>query len=108
MGAPNVVRGGSHSGNVNAVDLARKGLLDVLSSDYVPSSLLHAAFLLTEQAGFSVPDAVATVTANPARFARLPDGGEIAASKRADFCRVRTTGGIPTVVAVWREGRRVV
>jgi alpha-D-ribose 1-methylphosphonate 5-triphosphate diphosphatase len=108
MGAPNVVRGGSHSGNVGAVELARKGLLDVLSSDYVPSSLLHGAFMLTEQAGFSVPDAIATVTANPARLARLNDRGEIAAGKRGDFCRVRIGEGVPTVLAVWREGRRVV
>ena len=54
MGAPNVVRGGSHSGNVAAVELARRGLLDVLSSDYVPASLLMAAFRLTSDAGFSV------------------------------------------------------
>ena len=46
MGAPNVVRGGSHSGNIAAVDLAREGLLDILSSDYIPSSLLMAALKL--------------------------------------------------------------
>jgi len=80
----------------------------VLSSDYVPASLLHAAFLLIEQAQFSVTDAVATVTANPARLAGLHDRGEIAPEKRADFCRVRLTGGIPTVLSVWREGRRIV
>ncbi len=44
MGAPNLVRGGSHTGNVSAQDLAREGLLDILSSDYVPSSLLWGAF----------------------------------------------------------------
>ncbi|HEV7801342.1 MAG TPA: alpha-D-ribose 1-methylphosphonate 5-triphosphate diphosphatase [Burkholderiales bacterium] len=108
MGAPNVVRGGSHSGNVGAVELACKGLLDVLSSDYVPSSLLHAAFMLTGQAGFSVPDAIATVRSNPARLAHLIDRGEIACGKRADLCRVRLTSDGPTVLAVWREGRRVV
>ena len=46
MGAPNVVRGGSHSGNIAAVDLAREGLLDILSSDYIPSSLLMGALQL--------------------------------------------------------------
>lgn len=106
MGAPNVVRGGSHSGNVDAVELARDRLLDVLSSDYVPSSLLHAAFMLTECAGFSVPEAIATVSLNPARLAGLDDRGEIAPGRRADFCRVRLTSGMPTVIAVWREGRR--
>jgi alpha-D-ribose 1-methylphosphonate 5-triphosphate diphosphatase len=49
MGAPNVVRGGSHSGNIAAIDLAREGLLDILSSDYVPSSLLMAALQLPQQ-----------------------------------------------------------
>jgi len=107
MGAPNVVRGGSHSGNVGAVVLAHEKLLDVLSSDYVPASLMHAAFMLTGQAGFSVPEAIATVTANPARLALLHDRGEIACGKRADFSRVRLVSGVPAVRAVWREGRRV-
>jgi alpha-D-ribose 1-methylphosphonate 5-triphosphate diphosphatase len=107
MGAPNVVRGGSHSGNVGAVGLARQRLLDVLSSDYVPASLLHAAFLLVEHAGFSVSEAIATVTLNPARLAGFNDRGEIAPGKRADFCRVRMTADVPAVLAVWREGRRV-
>jgi alpha-D-ribose 1-methylphosphonate 5-triphosphate diphosphatase len=49
MGAPNVVRGGSHSGNIAAVDLAREGLLDILSSDYIPSSLLMGALQLPRQ-----------------------------------------------------------
>lgn len=108
MGAPNVVRGGSHSGNVSALELARAGLLDVLSSDYVPASLLHAAFLLVEHAGFSVPAAVAIISANPARLARLEDRGEIACGKRADFARVRVREGIPAVLAVWNAGRRIV
>lgn len=107
-GAPNIVRGGSHSGNVAALDLARAGLLDSLSSDYVPSSLLHASFLLAGQAGFSLPQAIATVSANPARLAGLKDRGEIAPGKRADFFRVRLVGGVPSVLAVWRAGQRVV
>lgn len=107
MGAPNMVRGGSHSGNVSAAELARAGLLDAFSSDYVPASLLHAAFLLTDQAGFSVPAAIATVSANPARLACLEDRGEIAGGKRADFCRVRIIRGLPKVMATWRGGQRV-
>jgi len=86
MGAPNVVRGGSHSGNVAAAELARLGLLDALSSDYVPASLLYAAFLLRDQAGWSLPEAVATVTKNPARMAKLDDRGEIAPGLRATWC----------------------
>lgn len=108
MGAPNVVRGGSHSGNVAAVELARLGLLDALSSDYVPASLLLAAFRLTEDAGFSIPQAIATVSLNPARAASLQDRGAIAPGLRADLVQVRLVGRQPVVRAVWREGRRVV
>ena len=107
MGAPNVVRGGSHSGNVSALELADKGLVDGLSSDYAPFSLLHAALLLHEKAGLSVPDAVATVTATPARLAQLNDRGTIADGLRADLVQVHLHQGVPVVRAVWREGRRV-
>lgn len=107
MGAPNVVRGGSHSGNVAAAELARLGLLDVLSSDYVPSSLMMAAFRLTRDADFSVPQALAAVSRNPARAVGLADRGEIAIGLRADLARVKWTKEGPVVRAVWREGRRV-
>lgn len=106
MGAPNVVRGGSHSGNVSASELARADLLDVLSSDYVPASLLHAAFLLQRE-GFDIPKAVATVTRNPARMVGLTDRGEITAGLRADYLRVRVVEGVPIVMASWRGGRRI-
>lgn len=107
MGAPNVVRGGSHSGNISAAALARDGLLDVLSSDYVPASLLSAAFMLMEHCGFSVAQAVATISRNPARCVGLMDRGEIATEKRADFSRVRVVHGGASVIAVWRGGKRV-
>lgn len=108
MGAPNVVRGGSHNGNISATELAREGVLDVLSSDYVPFALLLAGFLLPERVqGISLPDAIRTVTANPARAAKLDDRGEIAIGKRADLVRVRQVAGTPVVRSVWREGQRV-
>ncbi|TJZ64366.1 alpha-D-ribose 1-methylphosphonate 5-triphosphate diphosphatase [Chitiniphilus eburneus] len=107
MGAPNVVRGGSHSGNVSAASLARAGLLDVLSSDYVPASLLHAAFMLVDEAGWTLPQAMATVTRNPARLVGMDDRGEIAPELRGDVIRVRSTPQTPLVRAVWCGGRRV-
>ncbi|MCF8198167.1 MAG: alpha-D-ribose 1-methylphosphonate 5-triphosphate diphosphatase [Sulfuritalea sp.] len=106
MGAPNIVRGGSHSGNIAAGELARHDLLDALSSDYVPASLLFAAFRLHEQEGWSLPEAVATVSRNPARMAGLDDRGEIAIGLRADFVRVRESGHIPHPMMVWLNGRR--
>ena len=108
MGAPNVVRGGSHTGNVSATDLVRAGLLDILSSDYVPFALLQAAFLLPQRVdGLALPAALATVTRNPARAAKLDDRGEIAIGRRADLVRVRVIGDRPIVRSVWREGSRV-
>jgi alpha-D-ribose 1-methylphosphonate 5-triphosphate diphosphatase len=108
MGAPNVVRGGSHSGNIAAVDLAREGLLDILSSDYVPSSLLMGALQLPRHVpAIDLAAAVRTVTKAPAEAVGLHDRGEIAAGKRADVIRVHVAGDVPVVRAVWREGRRV-
>jgi alpha-D-ribose 1-methylphosphonate 5-triphosphate diphosphatase len=108
MGAPNVVRGGSHSGNIAAVDLAREGLLDILSSDYIPSSLLMAALQLPRHVpAIDLASAVRTVTKTPAEAVGLADRGEIAAGKRADLIRVHVARDIPVVRSVWREGRRV-
>jgi len=108
MGAPNIVRRGSHSGNIAAADLAREGCLDVLSSDYVPAALIHAAFLLPSLAdNVSLPDAIRMVSATPAKAAHLSDRGEIALGKRADLVRVRPHGEMPVVKGVWRQGHRV-
>lgn len=113
MGGPNVVRGGSHSGNVAAAELARHGLLDILSSDYVPGSLLSGVMRLVDEDLLTLPQAVATVTRNPARATGLDDRGEIAPGQRADLVQMRLVelpGGARHAVvrAVWREGQRVI
>lgn len=108
MGAPNVVRGGSHSGNVGAQTLAEAGVLDVLSSDYVPTSLLMGAFALRDiKAVGGLSGAIRLVTKNPAEAAGLTDRGEIAQGKRTDILRVSMSGEQPIVREAWREGRRV-
>jgi len=107
MGAPNIVRGGSHSGNVSAVDLAKRDFLDALSSDYVPSSLMQAVFQLNAREGIALPGAVAMVSSTPAAMVGLDDRGVIAPGKRADFTRVRLVDDLPVVLGVWREGRRI-
>lgn len=107
MGGPNLVQGGSHSGNVSAAELARQDLLDVVSSDYVPSSLLASAFLLRDRVGWSLPKAVATVTRNPALAIGLADRGEIATGRRADILRVRMgRSGMPVVCGTLCQGER--
>ncbi|MBN9314818.1 MAG: alpha-D-ribose 1-methylphosphonate 5-triphosphate diphosphatase [Devosia sp.] len=108
MGAPNVVRGKSHNGNISAAELAKAGVLDVLSSDYVPFALMYATFLLPERAdNITLPQAVQMVSKRPAEAAHLNDRGEIAVGKRADLVRVRRTDPVPVVRGVWRQGKRV-
>lgn len=105
MGGPNMVKGGSHSGNVSAAELAQLDLLDIFSSDYVPASLLMSAFMLSQLAHWSLPKAVRTVTCNPARSIHLQDRGEIAVGLRADLLRVRMNrAGMPTVRETWFNG----
>ena len=106
MGAPNLIRGGSHSGNVAAEELARAGLLDIISSDYVPSALLLSAFRLA-QVWDDVPRAIATVTSNPARAVRLQDRGSLQTGMRGDVVRVRALGNTPLIRGVWSQGRQV-
>jgi alpha-D-ribose 1-methylphosphonate 5-triphosphate diphosphatase len=109
MGAPNIVRGGSHSGNVAAHHLASLGLLDILSSDYYPASLLDAVFRIANDQGnvFSLAQAVKLVTRNPANALGLKDRGEIAEGKRADLVLARAHGDHYFVQNVWRQGIQV-
>jgi alpha-D-ribose 1-methylphosphonate 5-triphosphate diphosphatase len=106
MGAPNLIRGGSHSGNVAAEDLAKQGLLDIVSSDYVPSALLLSAFHLA-QVWDDLPRAIATVTRNPAKAARLADRGALALGLRGDVLRVRVVEGTPLLRGVWSRGQQI-
>jgi len=104
-GAPNIVRGGSHSGNVAAADLLETGAVDAFASDYVPNSLVEAAFHCAQHIG--LPEAVALVTERPARMAGVSDRGRLEPGQRADLVRVRVHDGLPIVRQVWRSGERV-
>ena len=106
MGAPNLIRGGSHSGNVSATELAEAGLLDIISSDYVPAALLLSAYRLGD-IWQDLPRAIATVTANPAEAAGLQDRGRIEQGLRGDVLRLSVTGGTPRLRGVWSRGMRV-
>jgi len=106
-GAPNIVRGGSHSGNVRVADLVDVGAVDAFASDYVPPSLIEAAFQCARDSAITVPDAVALITDHPARMTHLSDRGRIETGLRADLVRVRVHDGLPVVRQVWRAGERV-
>ena len=108
MGAPNLVRGGSHSGNVATAGWRVAGALDVLSSDYVPASLLMGAFELERRIeGLGLAAALATVTLQPARATGLDDRGRISTGLRADLIRIHVAEDLPVVREVYRDGRRV-
>jgi alpha-D-ribose 1-methylphosphonate 5-triphosphate diphosphatase len=104
-GAPNIVRGGSHSGNVAVAELIAASAVDTLASDYVPASLVEAAFMAAERLG--LPRAIAMITATPASMAGLADRGTLAPGLRADLVRVRMHEGLPVVREAWRAGLRV-
>jgi alpha-D-ribose 1-methylphosphonate 5-triphosphate diphosphatase len=106
-GAPNIVRGGSHSGNVAAADLLRAGAVDAFASDYVPASLLEAAIMATSIGEITLSQAIALITERPAQMGGLPDRGRIAVGLSADLVRVRLHEGMPIVRGVWRRGERV-
>ncbi len=104
-GAPNIVRGGSHSGNVAVADLVAAEAVDAFASDYVPASMVEAAFHCARS--ISLPEAVALIAERPARMVGLDDRGQIAPGQRADLVRVRLHGALPVVRQVWRAGERV-
>jgi alpha-D-ribose 1-methylphosphonate 5-triphosphate diphosphatase len=105
-GAPNLVRGGSHSGNVAVAELVSRGLVDAFASDYVPPALLEAAWRAA--ATLTLPRAIGMVTERPARMVGLDDRGRLAPGLRADLAQVRPFGETPVVRRVWRGGERVI
>ena len=106
MGGPNIIRGESHYSNVSALDLAKRGLLDIVSSDYVPSSLLLAAFRLDEM-WQDLPRAIRCISQAPAQAAGLKDRGAISKGNRADLVRLRSSASTHAVISVWVNGQRV-
>lgn len=108
MGAPNIVRGKSHNGNASARDFAKEGVLDIVSSDYVPASLLHACLTLEENIeSISLPQAISMVTRIPAQKVGLDDRGVLASGKQADIVLFNRQENAPIVQQVWRKGERV-
>jgi alpha-D-ribose 1-methylphosphonate 5-triphosphate diphosphatase len=102
LGAPNVMRGGSHSGNVSAEELVRKNLVTCLASDYQPATLLAAAFLLAERGACSLSAAVGLITEGPARMLGLHDRGRIEVGRRGDLVLCDFDGTWPSVRQTWR------
>jgi alpha-D-ribose 1-methylphosphonate 5-triphosphate diphosphatase len=107
LGAPNVMRGGSQSGNMRAIDAIHAGVADCLCADYAPTTMLAAVVAMHERDGVALHDAARLVTLGPARAAGLNDRGEIAVGKRADLASIGRPGGQATVTGTWVAGRQV-
>lgn len=107
LGAPNVLRGGSQSGSMRAIDGIRAGVTRCLCSDYQPSTLMAAVFTVLEQSDLTMPQAAALVTCNPAQAAGLADRGRIQVGLRADLTAVGRQGRLPQPSHVWSAGRLV-
>ncbi|MDR3173858.1 MAG: alpha-D-ribose 1-methylphosphonate 5-triphosphate diphosphatase [Treponema sp.] len=106
MGAPNVLLGGSHSGNLSALEAIREGCVDILCSDYYPASLLHATFTLEERGIVSLTEAVRMLSLNPAKAMGITaDYGSVEAGKKADILIVRKLHGRPVVYRCFIDGR---
>lgn len=103
VGAPNVVRGASHTGNVSARELVEEGVVDALASDYVPASMLAAVDVLVREGLATLPRAVELVTSGPARAAGLVDRGALVPGTRADLVLARRRGAWLSVVATLRS-----
>ncbi|MFZ5738727.1 MAG: alpha-D-ribose 1-methylphosphonate 5-triphosphate diphosphatase [Pseudomonadota bacterium] len=108
FGAPNVVRGGSHTGWTRAADMVAKGLCSVLASDYYYPAPLLAAFRLVHDGILPLEQAWKLISENPARAAGLGERGTIATGQRADVLLVDDRVALrPRIVAVIAGGRLV-
>lgn len=103
MGAPNVVRGGSQSGNIAAKELVKEGVCDYLCSDYHPPSMLISPYRLQEDTGLSLEDGFAMISSTPARLAGLDDRGKICEGYIADIA-VIDESTFPKVVMTFKKG----
>ena len=108
MGSPNLILGGSHSGNVSAMELIEHGLVDVISSDYVPQSLVQAMFLIADQQSLPLHQVMQLFTLNPAKAIGLDrDRGSLEVGKRADFITLHHDGVAPRLTGVFSKGDRI-
>ena len=106
MGAPNALRGGSHSGNLSALEGIKAGVVDVLAADYYPAALLQAVFKIARENILPLQEAVKLITENAAKSAKLPDRGRLEVGLRADLVLLEESEH-PRVRATFRQGRAV-
>ena len=108
-GAPNVLLGGSHSGNLSAEEAIRNGVIDILCSDYYPAAMLHAIFSLTEKQGQKLAEMIKLVTLNPAKAVKMEQEiGSIREGKKADLLIIeKLADGFPVITGVFVDGKLI-
>ncbi len=108
MGAPNVVLGGSHSGNISAMELVELDLVDIISSDYVPRSLLQSVFIISKTANKPLYEVIKYITLYPAKAINLGNQiGSLEVGKKADFITIHDDGVVPRIIEVYKHSLRV-
>lgn len=105
-GAPNILLGGSHSGNMSAAEAILNGCADILCSDYYPQAMLHSVFIMYHKYGISLPEMVNKVSLNPAKATRIDkEYGSLEKGKKADILIVDELDGYPVITHVLVDGR---
>lgn len=106
VGAPNILLGGSHSGNMSAADAILNDCGDILCSDYYPQAMLHSIFIMHHKHGVSLPEMVNKVSLNPAKATRIDkEYGSLEKGKKADVLIVDEIDGYPVITHVLVDGR---
>lgn len=105
MGAPNVLRGASHSGNLSAIDAIAAGVVDMLAADYHPAALLQAAYTLAARGVLPLHAAVKLISQNVAEALGLQERGVVAERHYADLAFVEEGPPRPRVRGAMRNGR---
>ncbi len=104
-GAPNILLGGSHSGNLSAKDAILEDSIDILCSDYYPAALLSSIFIMHQKHGVSLPDMVNKVSLNPAKAVKIDaQYGSIAIGKKADLLIVELLDNYPVITHTLVDG----
>ncbi|WP_342388851.1 phosphonate metabolism protein PhnM [Salinicoccus bachuensis] len=104
-GAPNIMLGGSHSGNLNAADAIREGCISILCSDYYPAAMLHSIFKLHDECGLPLEEAMKLITLNPARAVNMDhEIGSVRVGKKADLNVIQFNGDYPVITECIVDG----
>ncbi|MFP4110214.1 MAG: alpha-D-ribose 1-methylphosphonate 5-triphosphate diphosphatase [Desulfonatronovibrio sp.] len=106
VGSPNIIRGGSHNNNLRAMDIIRAKGADIVCSDYVPSTLLHALFKIHSQCPMPLPEAVRLFSTNPAKAVNADAStGRLEPGLDADLLLVDSSLSYPRIIKTFVQGR---